>query len=76
MDAPRADMYNHPLEAVDTSLPAAVEFDAHFDASVDLLGPSLVVYAELENIPIAEIEWPALHPRSRQANMIEECPAG
>ena len=47
----------HELEGVWGSLPFSIYLDLYLHAFIYVLGSALIVYSELENIAILELEW-------------------
>ena len=56
--------------AVILPLPAHLDLDLH--ALVDVLGPALVIHAELEQIAVLQLVRPRLVVRGREADVVQE----
>lgn len=62
----------HVLEGVRVVLPFPSYLNLDLDTLVDVLGPALVIDAQLKKIAILEFVWPRLIVCWRQANVVEE----
>jgi hypothetical protein len=57
-------------------LPATIQLDAHLHTAIDLLGPALIVDAQLEHVAVPEGEGSGLDPGGAEADVVEEGAAG